>query len=329
MISPGGSVAPSSGRVAVVAHYDASHRLAHHVRLLLLELLDVCDSVVLVSTTGIDYSSQAWAATHYNLKVVTRTNQGYDFMSYKEGLRHLGSVDGKEVIICNDSFVGPVIPMKDVLAGMDPVDCDFWGMTENYEHRWHVQSYFLVFRPSATRTSAFHTFWDEMVPISDRAEVIHRYELGLSRRLSDAGLVGRAYFELTPEDVWQANERHQWWTTAVGPDGAVEEWRNRVVERYLDETKAREFNSTVVLADRVLSARLPVLKLDIPRLDPFSLDGKSLLDACIKKYPGWFQRVPAYIAGTDGGTYVGRHAQVPVTADTQPIQDRVRYRSDV
>lgn len=312
-------------RLAVVAHYDASHRLAHHVRLLLQELLGVCEQVVLVSTTGVDYSAAVWASEYPNLKVVTRKNQGYDFMSYREGLRHLGDVAGAEVFICNDSFVGPVVPLTSILDRMEPVECDFWGMTESFTFEWHVQSYFMVFRPAATRSAEFRAFWEELEPLSDRFQVITRYELGLSRRLASAGLVGRAYFEPDAHDTWEANARHDWWSVKPGPNGCLPAWREKTLERYLHPRKSRDFNSTVVLADRILDGRLPILKLEVVRLDPFALGGAELLQECRRKYPRWFERVGQYIRDTDGAVYAGRHDTVPITRDTQPISIRVRY----
>ncbi len=315
-------------RAAVVAHFDVSRKLAHHVRLMLEELLSVCSQVVLVSTTGVDYESSLWISRHPALKLVVRENVGYDFMSYREGIRHLGDVEelaGTELLICNDSFVGPVVPLATMLDQMDGSPDDFWGMTLSHELSMHVQSYFMYFRSSATATPAFQNFWRDMVVISDREEVIRRYELGLSRALMDAGLRPGAYFRPSPRDVWEACERQLWWLTPTGVDGAVAEWRERTVKRYLDDDKRNEFNATVVLADRILDGSLPILKLEVARLDPWGLNANWLLDQAQRVHPRWFSRVRDYLRATDGESYAHRKANIPVTGDTQPIQSRIVY----
>lgn len=315
-------------RLAVVAHYDASRKLAHHVRLLLEQLLGVCDAVVLVSTTGVDNAAAIWASEHPALKVVTRENRGYGFMSYREGIRHLGDIDGAEVVICNDSFVGPVVPMSTLFSHMDDVTCDFWGMTDSTAVAWHIQSYFMVFRPQVVGHEAFTAFWDEMEPLSDRSLVIERYELGLSRSLSEAGFVGRAYFEPDARDIWEGVSRHEWWKTKHGPNGALPMWEERTLKRYLHPKTTRAFNSTVVLADRILDGRLPILKLEVPRLDPNRLGADWLLAECERRYPHWFRRVRHHIRQTDGAAYANRHQAVPVTPRIAPIELRVHYRTD-
>ena len=75
------------------------------------------------------------------------------------------------------------------------------------------------------------------------------------------------------------------------------------------------------LADRALDdARLPVVKLDTLRFDPYMLGSASLLDRCEQRYPAAFAGVREHLARTarayaprpgEPGSPTGR-AAVPV-----------------
>ena len=51
-----------------------------------------------------------------------------------------------------------------------------------------------MFRPWVVDVASFSRFWSEMVPLSERKQVILRYEVGLSTRWLDAGFVAGSYF---------------------------------------------------------------------------------------------------------------------------------------
>ena len=56
-------------------------------------------------------------------------------------------------------------------------------MTDSFEIRWHVQSYFLVIKRRALQSLAFSQFFNAVLPYRDKDQVIRSYELGLTRFL--------------------------------------------------------------------------------------------------------------------------------------------------
>lgn len=146
---------------------------------------------------------------------------GYDFGSFSMlardlvGWDRIGSYD--ELLLANDScFL--VHPLDDVLAAMDGRACDWWSLQatsmehdENYftddspiplaeakarflgPRQWsdvrylHLSSYFLVFRRPVIADPGFRWRLGTVAPQTTKGLVVHKYEIGLSRYLTDAG----------------------------------------------------------------------------------------------------------------------------------------------
>jgi rhamnosyltransferase len=282
-------------RLVVMAHYDADGEVAPHVRRQVEALGAVADRLLVVSTAELARGGphETWLSGHAEL--VRRPNVGYDFGSWRVGLSLVEDLDRYDlVVICNDSCVGPLVPYATLFDAMQPRPVDFWGITQTLRRGRHVQSYFMAFRGRVVRSPSFRGFWDAMVPVSDRSEVITRYELGLSQTLHDAGLRSGTYFTESRADRRLARARHLWWA-AQTVRGLPAHRRSRALRRLPREP----WNPMSALADRALDqARLPVVKIDTLRYDPYGLDADRLLRACERRYPEQFDGVRGYLERT-------------------------------
>lgn len=169
----------------------------------------------------------------------------YDFGSFSMLARDLVGWTAleryDEVILANDSCY-LLRPLDEVFARMDARACDWWGLqATSMEHdesyaggddpiplaeakarfngprRWsdvhylHLSSYFLVFRAPVLGDEGFRWRLDTVTGQVDKSLVVHKYEVGISRYLMDAGfdfdtfvgelyafhpLYSRHYFEL-------------------------------------------------------------------------------------------------------------------------------------
>ena len=104
-----------------------------------------------------------------------RENIGFDAGAYKDALCQLIGWDKvleyDELVLLNDSFFVPFVPMQAIFSEMKKKECDFWGLTK-YNKRVdregktvfpeHLQSFFLVVRKSLLHSSCFADFWNEM-----------------------------------------------------------------------------------------------------------------------------------------------------------------------
>ncbi len=282
---------PAPNRLVVFACFDPDGEIAPHVRRHIEAWRTESRRLIAVTTSSLTDEARAWLGA--NTELVERENYGYDFYSYRTGILAAGDLSGyDEVVICNDTFVGPLRPYAGIFADMAAVPVDFWGMTRSLRIAPHLQSFFVVFRRWVVGSKAFADFWQGMAPVSDRREVIHRYEVGLSRRLVEAGFTMGSYFTETDGDRRLARARVAWWVLHR-PGGRSGGFR-RTAER-MNEA----WNPTYALADAALrDARLPLVKLDVLRSDPYGLGAAGLLRRCETAHPAAFAGVRAFLDRT-------------------------------
>jgi hypothetical protein len=284
----------SSSTLAVFAHFDPGGQVAPHVERYLAQLRDAVDRLVVVSTAKLDAAARGTLEGFGDL--VERENVGYDFASWKTGLDHVRGWDRFDrVLICNDSVVGPMRPLTGILGAGAPKDVDFWGMTSSNDVSPHVQSWFVVFEREAVGSGLLHGFWAALQPLGSRAEVVRRYEVGLSRLLLTAGLRMGTYLRVRTPAAIRAELRHR-----------VALQKLPIKDRPPRPTGRRTFrdprwNPTYVLWDAVLDdGRLPFVKLDVLRDDPYDIGGEDALARLEAAYPAELAGVREYLERTRG-----------------------------
>jgi hypothetical protein len=279
--------------LVVMAHYDAMGQVADHALYQMDAWGEVAERLIVVSTANLT-DPDVVKQVESRAELVRRPNYGYDFFSYKTGLDAAGDLTPYDlVVICNDSYVGPLVPYSKILATMAARPLDFWGLTLSARRGLHVQSFFVAFTPWVVKSQAFTTFWRNMTPVSDRFEVIKRYELGMSATLRASGFKDGGYFEENAADRRLARARHMWWaahTVKRLPHPRRDAWLR---------LPAEPWNPVACLADKALEdARLPVVKIDTLRYDPYGLGSERLLSMCEQRYPAAFAGVREYLERT-------------------------------
>ncbi|HSU02213.1 MAG TPA: rhamnan synthesis F family protein [Nocardioides sp.] len=206
-------------RVCLYAAYDSDGIVDDYVVTYLRELSRHADVFYLAD--GVlepgeldklaDVTRGAWSIPH----------GGYDFGSFSVLARDLVGWDVvdtyDELLLANDScFL--VRPLDEVFATMDARPGDWWSLQatsmehdENYfrddapipleeaKRRFlgarhfsdvrylHLSSYFLAFRRPVVEDAGFRWRLDTVVPQEAKGLVVHKYEVGISRYLTDAG----------------------------------------------------------------------------------------------------------------------------------------------
>lgn len=182
-------------RIAIFAHYDAQDRvrpyIVHHLR----ALRELCDEIVFVTTSRPPPEELA-RVTPWCARTLQKENLGYDFGMWRLALEEVALERWDELVLTNSSVFGPLVPLGRVFDRMAERRCDVWGMTDNVEIAWHLQSYFLVFRKRVLDSDAFRLFWSSVLPYRDKRQVIRSYEVGLSRFLIEQGFVLEAFVRL-------------------------------------------------------------------------------------------------------------------------------------
>lgn len=285
--------------LAVFAHFDPGGLVAPHVQRYLTELSRTVDRLVVVSTC--DLTTTARATMEAVGELVVRENVGYDFSSWKTGLDHVGDWDAFDrVMICNDSVVGPLRPLGDLLGRGAPTDVDFWGMTVSLELEPHVQSWFMVFERPVIRSGLLQGFWRAMQPVSDRYVVIRRYEIGLSRLLRTGGMTMGAYLNPAPLQVMRAQARYRHALRARSELAAAERRRrpNGWLRGWRQQLTHPSWNPSYVFWDAALDGRLPFTKIEVLRDDPYRMGNDRILATLERAHPEAFDGVREYIDRT-------------------------------
>lgn len=182
--------------LCVFAHYDEHKVVADYVTYYLKQLHAAGCDIVFVSTSRLP-ATEVEKLSGYCLQIVTRPNLGYDFGSYRTGYDLvediLGSYD--RLIFANDSVYGPIRPLTGFFNELSGLEYDVIGVTDTWEHKYHLQSYFVCFNAKTATSKDLKRFLGTVsyFPIS-KWSVILSGEVALSRTLIKKGFtVGALY----------------------------------------------------------------------------------------------------------------------------------------
>lgn len=175
-------------RAIVLVHYDKDDIVDNYLYPYIKALKDNASHFVFVSTAKLSNTTQE-TLKKYCDTVIVRENIGYDFMSYQKGLENFNYKKYDEVLLCNDSVYAPLFPLIHLFEKMSHRNCDFWGVTDNNDMGYHIQSYFLLFKKPILKSKVFQEFWKNIEVLESKIKIIEKYEVGLSQSLINAGFV--------------------------------------------------------------------------------------------------------------------------------------------
>ena len=122
--------------------------------------------------------------------LIIRCNEGYDYGSWMTGIRYCRQLieQRQQLVLCNDSFWGPVHPLNDLIDRLHKCTADIIGLTDNLMYEPHLQSPFLMFNKRAISCPKFWTFWENIQCWSNKRSIVKNYEVGLPVLLQKEGM---------------------------------------------------------------------------------------------------------------------------------------------
>lgn len=190
----------SLGRdVALFVHFDAEGRVLPATRAFLRSLEAAGLSIVFVTNSGhIQDEDKAFLRSCCD-SVLIRRNIGYDFGAWRDALDTLGlpRAETRSIYLVNDSVYGPFTDLAPLLHLIDFERADLWGVTESWQHHYHLQSFFLACGEGAIRSDVWRQFWRSVRPIPCKDWVIRHCEIGFTRALARGGIRTQALFPNT------------------------------------------------------------------------------------------------------------------------------------
>jgi hypothetical protein len=139
-----------------------------------------------------------------------RQNIGFDFGAWAHVMRLEPTLTNVKILyLLNDSVFGPLndAAFHDLLLRVRDSSADLIGLTENFSHGWHLQSYFLALKSRALSSQALRRFVEGIVAYEHIEDVISEYEVKFAPTLAAAGLKCESLF---PASDGQDPTVHHW-----------------------------------------------------------------------------------------------------------------------
>jgi hypothetical protein len=134
--------------------------------------------------------------------LIERVDLGRDFGGYRDGIsilqRRCNNIE--RLVLLNDSLFYFENGLDALVRGLDG-EHDVIGMTEVFEHHYHIGSYAISVSRAVLQNAQFQRYWKKYRPIPTRRWSIHKGEVGLSRALMKAGFKPHILYhgaQLTP-----------------------------------------------------------------------------------------------------------------------------------
>lgn len=171
-------------RLGIFCFYDKEGIVDSYVEYLLSELMTVLDRLIVVVNGQVSEDGR-YIFSHYTNDLIIRENKGFDGGAYADVIVNFLGDDIRswdELILCNDTFFGPFVPMKFIFEKMERKQFDFWGL--NVAERKmlsQIQSYFLVFGSRILQSGELTQYFRENIdPLTDDITKIYgTFEHGL------------------------------------------------------------------------------------------------------------------------------------------------------
>jgi len=116
---------PRPTRAIVLAHFDRDGRFDPYVHQALAAYRPLADRLVVVSNSATRLPPELARLVDTFLP---RSNLGYDFAAWRDGLAGLEPGAFDEVLCVNDSVYGPLFDLRPALDDVRLADAELWGM---------------------------------------------------------------------------------------------------------------------------------------------------------------------------------------------------------
>jgi GT2 family glycosyltransferase len=174
----------------VFAQFDGDGQLRPDLLPLLREYQSHADLVFVGATPALlNQPSTLEQLQQICAVVLIRRNEGYDFGSWMSALSFCAAdlANCRELILTNDSFYGPVLPLAPLFERLERCEAEVVGLTDNLLYRPHLQSAFMAYRQPVLASEAFTSFWQQLQIWPSKRELVKNCEVGLPVRLREAG----------------------------------------------------------------------------------------------------------------------------------------------
>ncbi|MDT2886213.1 rhamnan synthesis F family protein [Lactococcus lactis] len=188
-------------RVLIYVIYENQPQLQSYKLFFLKALADLSDKVLIVlNSTLADTDVKKLEELG---QVISRENTGYDTAAFRHGILLLKDelANFDELLLVNDTNVGPMKDLSAVFQKMSTQKLDFWGISYGEKQadftgfnpygaiHEHLQSYFLVIEKNMFQTPEFLQYWENLSDTDSRNKAIGKHETVFTKYFSDLGFI--------------------------------------------------------------------------------------------------------------------------------------------
>ena len=187
-------------RVLVYVIYANNEKLHDYKIIFLKALAKLSEKTIIVVNGELIPEDQVLLSSYGQLEL--RENKGYDTAAFRHGILTLGKEElGKydELLLVNDTNVGPFTDLEKTFRKMAERKVDFWGISYGEPQNdftgynkygqipVHLQSYFLVIEKSLSNYSGFFRYWENLEDTNSRNKAIGKHETVFTKHFEDLG----------------------------------------------------------------------------------------------------------------------------------------------
>jgi len=183
--------------LCLFAGFDRANTIQDYVLYYVKSLAKFCDVYYLADCPMPEHELNKLAP--YVKKAYAYRHNRYDFGSWAELIDKIGWYEIKKydnLIICNDSCYGPLFDLEHIFNEMNQKETDFWGITDNNDRNYHLQSYFISFKKNVLENRPFQDFFKTIEKQDACMDVVWKYEIELSRLLLKNNFKCRSYITI-------------------------------------------------------------------------------------------------------------------------------------
>ena len=183
-----GSLSYSSKKVAIYSHYDIDNIVDPYVVRCLQELRNQNWIIIFVTSSINLHSKEISKIKNLVTVILFSDGKGRDWGNFALGLRFAYDMDfPKSLLLMNDSLYGPFTSLEEIFDSADKSEADFVGLTDSFQHHYHLQSYFIYCKSSVCTHPTFLNFWKYFLPQNNKDEIIFNNEIEFTKYFSNLG----------------------------------------------------------------------------------------------------------------------------------------------
>ena len=188
-----------TGRTAIIAGFSEKSIISNSDLYLIKQLSKHVDNILFIMDNPLIEETELQKIESIVTFVYASRHGMYDFGSYKIGVEYFLNTpelyeNTSELLILNDSVIGPVFDLSELFKKMSSQKCDFWGLVNTRvkilalnKDIQHIQSWFFAFKKNVFSSEVFKNFFHTVTQKKDFCEVVNSFEIPFTKILCDEG----------------------------------------------------------------------------------------------------------------------------------------------